>query len=63
MLGLYEWSKAKSAAVKAKADAIESGDRERSPTASPDPYQVPILRLLNLQLQRWRCRWLQRFYF
>ena len=25
-------------AVKAKADAIESGDRERSPTASPDPY-------------------------
>ncbi len=39
MLGLYEWSKDKTAAVKAKADAIESGERERSPTASPDPYQ------------------------
>ena len=38
MLGLYEWSKDKTAAVKAKADAIESGRRERSPTASPDPY-------------------------
>ena len=43
MLGLYEWSKDKTAAVKAKADAIESGDRERSPTASPDPYQVRIV--------------------
>ena len=38
MIGLYEWSKAKAAAVKKKADDIESGERERSPTASPDPY-------------------------
>ena len=38
MIGLYEWSKAKAAAVKKKADDIEAGDRERSPTASPDPY-------------------------
>ena len=38
MLGLYEWSKDKTFAVKAKADAIESGARERSRTASPDPY-------------------------
>ena len=38
MIGLYEWSKAKAAAVKKKADDIEAGERERSPTASPDPY-------------------------
>jgi calcium homeostasis ER protein len=38
LLGFYEWSKNKTAAVKAKADAIEAGDRERSPTASPEHY-------------------------
>ena len=36
MLGLYEWSKDKTAAIKQKADDIEAGNRERSPTASPD---------------------------
>jgi len=38
MLGLYEWSKEKSNAIKAKADDIEMGRRDRSPTESPDPY-------------------------
>jgi len=38
MLGLYEWSKDKTAAIRAKADDLEAGRRDRSPTASPDPY-------------------------
>lgn len=38
MLGLYEWSKDKTAAIKAKADDLEFGRRERSPTASPEPF-------------------------
>ena len=38
MLGLYEWSKEKSNAIKAKADDLEMGRRDRSPTESPDPY-------------------------
>jgi calcium homeostasis ER protein len=38
MIGLYEWSKEKAASIKVKADEIEEGKRERSPTASPDPY-------------------------
>ena len=38
MLGLYEWSKAKTAAIKQKADDIEDGRRDRSPTLSPEPY-------------------------
>lgn len=38
MLGLYEWSRAKTAAIKQKADDIEAGRRDRSPTISPDPY-------------------------
>lgn len=39
MLGLYEWSRAKTAAIKKKADDIEANRRERSPTASPEPFQ------------------------
>ena len=38
MLGLYEWSKEKATAIKAKADDIEMGRRDRSPTESPEPY-------------------------
>jgi len=38
MLGLYEWSKEKAAAIKAKADNIEMGSRDRSPTESPEPW-------------------------
>ena len=38
MLGLYEWSKEKTSAIRRKADDLESGRRERSPTMSPDPY-------------------------
>ena len=38
MLGLYEWSKDKTSAIRQKADDLEAGRRERSPTASPDPY-------------------------
>ncbi len=38
MLGLYEWSRAKTSAIKQKADDIEDNRRERSPTESPDPY-------------------------
>ena len=38
MLGLYEWSKEKSNAVKTKTDDIEMGRRDRSPTDSPEPY-------------------------
>ena len=43
MLGLYEWSKGKTAAIKKKADDIESGIRDASPPPSPDPFQeVPL---------------------
>ena len=38
MLGLYEWSKEKSNAVRAKQDEIDMGRRDRSPTDSPEPY-------------------------
>merc|ERR1712020_216086 len=40
MLGLYEWSRAKTTAIKKKADDIEAGRRQRSPprTASPEPF-------------------------
>ena len=38
MLGLYEWSRAKTAAIKKKADDIEDGLREQSPPPSPDPF-------------------------
>ena len=38
MLGLYEWSRAKTAAIKKKADDIEDGRRQRSATASPEPF-------------------------
>ena len=38
MLGLYEWSKDKTSAIRQKADDLEAGRRDRSPTASPDPY-------------------------
>ena len=43
MLGLYEWSRAKTSAIKRKADDIESGRRERSPTASPERFEEEIL--------------------
>merc|ERR1712020_363468 len=43
MLGLYEWSRAKTAAIKKKADDIEAGRRVRSPTASPERYEEEIL--------------------
>ena len=39
MLGLYEWSRSKTAAIKKKADDIEAGVREASPPPSPDPFQ------------------------
>ena len=38
MLGLYEWSKEKGNAIKAKQDDIDAGRRDRSPTESPEPY-------------------------
>ena len=38
MLGLYEWSKEKTSAIRRKAEDLESGRRDRSPTMSPDPY-------------------------
>jgi len=38
MLGLYEWSKDKTNAIKDKADDLEAGRRDRSPTESPEPY-------------------------
>merc|ERR1719211_372230 len=41
MLGLYEWSRAKTSAIKRKADDIEDGRRQRSPPSnSPEPYQT-----------------------
>ena len=38
MLGLYEWSKEKTSAIRRKAEDLESGRRDRSPSMSPDPY-------------------------
>merc|ERR1719319_384413 len=35
-LGLYEWSREKSTAIRKKADEIEKGIRDRSPTLSPE---------------------------
>ena len=37
-IGLYEWNRDKAAAIKRKAEEVESGERERSPTASPEPF-------------------------
>ena len=34
MLGLYEWSRAKTTAIKKKADDIEDGRRQRSPPSN-----------------------------
>ena len=39
MIGLYEWNRDKAEAIKQKQEDIESGKRQRSPTASPDPYE------------------------
>ncbi len=41
MIGLYEFSRDKAEAIKKKAEDIESGNRERSPTASPEPFSNP----------------------
>ncbi len=41
VIGLYEWFRDKSEAVASKAAAIERGERERSPTASPEPFSNP----------------------
>jgi len=38
MLGLYEWSRSKTVAIKKKADDIESGLRDASPPPSPEPF-------------------------
>lgn len=40
VIGLYEWSRDKTAAIRKKAEAIESGERERSRTASPEPFSA-----------------------
>lgn len=67
MLGLYEWSREKTAAIKIKADDIEAGVRQRSPTASPDPYdtyrnaekkevEVEQTKVVEKQRKRYRSR-------
>lgn len=38
IMGLYEWSRRKTAAVKAKNDAVDSGEREKSPPFSSEDY-------------------------
>ncbi|TRY64141.1 hypothetical protein TCAL_03922 [Tigriopus californicus] len=40
VIGLYEWSRDKTAAIRKKAEAIDAGDRERSRTASPEPFSA-----------------------